>query len=153
MDTIVFNNDGFKFTRIKKNNYNVEFTIENKNLIISKIIDFNLFKLIYDLNPDIYEKVEIEKINEKEVIATLLMKHLFEDLGLNQKFSFIYIQKFADREKIIFKGETITTHRPEGIPQDAELTPIKDLNCICYILSKHKMLFSFNIKSFCERLK
>ena len=38
MDAIVFNNDGFKFTRIKKNNYNVEFTIENKNLIISKII-------------------------------------------------------------------------------------------------------------------
>ena len=66
MNTTILNKDGVKFSRIKKNYYTLEFTIENPNLVLSKIIDFSLFKLIQDLNPDIYDKIEIQRINERE---------------------------------------------------------------------------------------
>ena len=76
----LFDKDGFKFSCLKKNHYSLTFSMENNKIVLSKIIDFNLIKLIYDLNPDVYEKVNIEKINDNEVILTLLMKHFFEDL-------------------------------------------------------------------------
>ena len=55
LETVLFNKDNFKFTRVNQNHYIIEFTIENNNIDLSKIIDFNLIKLIYDLNTDIYE--------------------------------------------------------------------------------------------------
>ena len=59
-ETILFDKDGFKFIRVRKNHYKLSFNMENNNIIISKIIDFNLINLIYDLNQDVYEKVNIQ---------------------------------------------------------------------------------------------
>jgi hypothetical protein len=86
--------------------------MENKNIVMSEIIDFNLIKLIYDLNPDVYEKVSIEKVNDNEVILTLLIKHFFEDLGLPQRFSFIHMIKIIEDTQISFVGQSIKSHKP-----------------------------------------
>jgi hypothetical protein len=144
-ETILFDKDGFKFTRIKKNQYKLEFMMENHNVILPKIIDFSLIKLIYDLNPDIYEKVEMQKKNDYEVTIVFLIKDLFEDLGLSQKFYFMNMKKFTDNNQILFKGESITNYKPEFIPGDAELMNVQDLTCTCHILTQHKILFHFNI--------
>lgn len=141
----LFDKDGFKFVRVMKNHYKLSFTMENNNIVISKIIDFNLIKLIYDLNHDVYEKVNIEKINDNEIIATLLMKHFFEDLGLPQRFSFIHMLKIVEDKKITFKSQSIKTHRPLGMPEDAELMAIQDLICICNIITPHKIDFSVDV--------
>lgn len=143
--TILFNKENFIFSRIKKNHYKLEFDMENKNIIISKIIDFNLINLIYDLNSDIYERVEIEKLNDFEAIACLLLKHLFEDVGLHQKFCFIHIQKIIEERKIIFKSQSIQIHKPEWIQNDAEQMNIQDFTCVCNIITPHHINFSFNI--------
>jgi hypothetical protein len=142
---ILFNKEGFKFSAISKNNYKLEFTIENNNIILSQIIDFSLIKLIYDLNADIYEKVNLEKINDNEAIITLVMKHLFEDIGLPQRFSFFNMKKTYENKKIIFEGETIMTHIPEGMPENAELLPMKKIICTCNIITPHKIEYEFNI--------
>lgn len=147
LENMLFNKDGFIFSRVKKNQYKLEFSIENNHIILAKIIDFNLIKLIYDLNPDVYEKVNIEKLDsgKDEIIATLLMKHFFEDLGLPQRFSFIHMEKMVEEGRIIFKSQSIKTHRPEGIPADAELMAIQDLTSVCDIVTPHKINFTFNI--------
>jgi hypothetical protein len=144
-ETILFNKEGFIFSRIKKNHYKLEFTIENNNIIISKIIDFNLIKLIYDLNPDVYEKVELEKLNDFEAIVSLLLKHFFEDLGLPQKYSFLHMRKNIEERKIIFQSQSIRSHRPEGIPDDAEQMNIQDFISVCDIITPHKSNFTFNV--------
>ncbi len=77
-EAILFNKEGFRFVRTMKNQYKLDFSIENERIIIANIIDFNLIKLIYDLNPDVYEYVNIEKVSENEAIATLLMKHFLK---------------------------------------------------------------------------
>lgn len=142
---VLFDKNGLKLIKPAKNNYNLQFTLENNNIILSKIIDFSLIKLIYDLNKDVYEKVNIEKINENEANIFFLMKHFFEDLGLPQKFSFFYIKKIETNNKIIFNSKTITTYRPIDIPDEAEVLNIDNFTTICEIINPHKILFNFNI--------
>ena len=141
----LFDKDGFKFSCIKKNHYSLTFTMENNKIVLSKIIDFNLIKLIYDLNPDVYEKVNIETLNNDEVILTLLMKHFFEDLGLPQRYSFIHMKKVDEECKINFIAQSIKSHKPEGMPEDAELMALQNMIAICDIITPHKVNFSFNV--------
>jgi hypothetical protein len=145
LETILFNKDGFKFARIGKNQYKLTFNMENKNIILSQIIDFSLIKLIYDLNSDVYESVNIEKINDNEIIATLLMKHFFEDIGMPQRFSYIHMTRIVEDEKIIFKAQSIKHKRPPNMPEDAELMSIQDFACVCDIITQHSINFSVNI--------
>jgi hypothetical protein len=144
-ETNLFNKDGFVFSKISTNCYKLSFYLENNFIILSKIIDFNLIKLIYDLNSDIYESVNIEHINENEVITTILIKHFFEDLGLPQKYSFVHFQRTVEENAVIFKSKSILTHKPKEIPNNAELMSIQDLNCVCNIITPHKIDFSIQI--------
>lgn len=144
LETTLFNKDGFNFVRVRKNQYKLTFNMENKNINLSKIIDFSLIKLIYDLNPDVYESVNIEKINDNEIIATLLMKHFFVDLGMPQRFSYIHMTRIVEEEKFIFKAQSIK-QRPPNMPEEAELMAIQDFACVCDIITPHSINFSVNI--------
>ena len=53
--TELYSKEGFRFVKNENNNYNLSFEMENNHIILSKIIDFNLVKLIYDLNVDIFK--------------------------------------------------------------------------------------------------
>ena len=156
----LYSKEGFTFYKLEKNSYKLCFQMENKNIILSKVIDFSLLKLIYDLNPDIYEKVNLHKINDNEAVINMLMKHLFEDLGLPQRFSHLYMKKIEEQNKIIFMSQSIKSERPEGMPLDAELMPVKDMTCFCDILTSHKIFFTcmvnfednMNVPEFAERI-
>ena len=142
---VLYEKDGMRFTKISDKNYNLQFIIENKNIILANIVDFSLLKLMYDLNGDIYESVQLEKINENEATATILVKHLFEDLGLPQKYSCLHIQKTFNNNQTIFRSQTIITEKPKHIPANAELMAMKENIGICDILSPHKINFSFTV--------
>ena len=77
---ILYEKDGMKFTKLENKKYNLCFSMENKHILMANIVDFSLIKLIYDLNGDIYESVDLQKLGENQAVVTLLMKHLFEDL-------------------------------------------------------------------------
>jgi hypothetical protein len=143
--TELYSKEGFRFVKNENNNYNLSFEMENNHIILSKIIDFNLVKLIYDLNVDIYEKVNLKIINENEATINLLMKHLFEDLGLPQRFSYVHVKKTFEPNSISFELQTIKSNRPEGMPLDAELMPMKNMICNCDIITQHKIKFTFNV--------
>ena len=142
---ILYEKDGMKFTKLSDKKYSLDFSMENKNIIMANIVDFNLIKLIYDLNGDIYESVDFKKISENEVIVTLLMKHLFEDLGLPQKYSYLHMKKSVNDKQIIFRSQSIQSERPQGIPDDAELMAMKENIGICDIITPHKIHFSFTV--------
>jgi hypothetical protein len=142
---ILYSKEGFNFIKNKKNDYSLSFQMENNNIILSKIIDFNLVKLIYDLNSDIYEKVNIKIINENEAIVNLLMKHLFQDLGLPQRFSYLHIKRYINQESISFFSESIKSERPPDMPDDAELMNITNSIINCNIITPHIIKFECNI--------
>jgi hypothetical protein len=144
-EIILFNKEGFRFIRTIKNQYKLDFSIENERINIANVIDFNMIKLIYDLNPDVYEYVNLNRVSENEAIITLLMKHFFEDLGLPQRFSYVNMNRHVESNKIIFHSKSIRDHRPPNMPTDSELMNMRDLICNCDIVTAHKAIFSVNV--------
>jgi hypothetical protein len=143
---ILFKKGDFILQRNSISHYTCSFTIENNNIFVDKMIDLNLMKLIYDLNPDIYIKSNIEKINDNEAIITCIIKHFFEDLGIPQKYSHMHtIQKRQDNN-IIFISKSITQYKPEIVPNESELLALNNMICTCNIESSHKINFTFDIE-------
>jgi hypothetical protein len=142
---ILYSKEGFTFAKIKKNNYVLNFQMENKTIVLSNIIDFSLVKLIYDLNGDIYEKVNLTKLDDNQAVMCMLMKHLFEDIGLPQRFSYVHMTKHIEPNKITFISKSIYSERPEGMPESSEQMPIRNMVCECNIITPHKMGFSCNV--------
>lgn len=143
---IIYEKDGMIFTKTDDKKYCLTFSMENKNILIANIIDFNLFKLIYDLNGDIYERVDLQKLNENQAVVTLLIRHLFEDLGLPQKYSYLHMTKTVNNHQIVFRSQSIHTERPEGVPDEAELVAMKENIGVCEIVTPHKMNFYFTVQ-------
>jgi hypothetical protein len=142
---ILYSKEGFTFAKIKKNNYVLNFHMENNTIVLSNIIDFSLVKLIYDLNGDIYEKVNLTKLDDNQAVMCMLMKHLFEDIGLPQRFSYVHMTKHIEPNKITFISKSIYSERPEGMPESSEQMPIRNMVCECNIITPHKMGFSCNV--------
>ena len=83
--------------------YKISFSLENKNIHMINIIDFNIIKLLYELNKDLYEKIDLNIINDNEAVLLVINKHLFQDLGLSQKYSYFKIKKTVfENRNIIF---------------------------------------------------
>lgn len=139
---ILLEKDGMKFVKLDKNKYNLSYSIENKTINLEPLINFELIKLIYELNPDIYEKVILNKIDESEANITLLMKHFFNDLGFPQKYSHMNLKKNITEQSINFTGASIFSEKPTYIPSDVELLPIENLNIECVIINPHKINFN-----------
>jgi hypothetical protein len=51
-------NSNFQMNKVTSGEYNIKFYLENKNVHLAKAIDFNLIKLLYALNQDIYQKID-----------------------------------------------------------------------------------------------
>ena len=113
---VLVEKDGMKFIKLEKNKYNLTYSIENKDINLEPLINFELIKLIYELNPDIYEKVVLNKISEEEAQITLLMKHFFNDLGFPQKYSHMGLKKSVSPNRINFVGASILSEKPSYIP-------------------------------------
>jgi len=143
---ILIEKDGMKFTKVDKNKFNLSFSIENKNIHLASIINFDFIKLIYELNPDIYEKVILQKTEEEDNASIILiMKHFFNDLGFPQKYSYINLKKSNQNENIYFDGRSNFSEKPAEIPNEVELLPVENLNIECIYVSPHKFNFNFII--------
>ena len=143
---ILWNKNRILLEKIKTNNYQLSMEIENKYIHLMSIVDFDLLKLLYDLNQDIYEKIVFEKIKEKEVIATLLMKHFFVDLGFPQRYSFMHIEKKINKEKneIEFYSTPIYAERPDSISSSCVAVPLEKM------ITKGEMMNDSTLKITCS---
>ena len=143
---VIYSKEGFVFTKNGINNFTLSFSMQNNFIVLPKIIDFNLIKLIYDLNNDLCEKFDMNIINQNEAITNLLLKHLFKDLGLPQMFFYIHVNKIVEENSIKFISQNIKSEIPEGMPANAQLTPIKHMICDCSIITPHQIQFIYNIE-------
>ena len=81
----------------------LQFNLENKNKNLHDIININMYTLLYNLNKDNFEKIEIKKwISSNEVEVLFLFKPFGKDLGIKPKY--MYIKTVADikNEKHIY---------------------------------------------------
>lgn len=144
-EKILFEKDGFKFSKLDLHHYCTTFVIKNQHILLPSIINLDLIKLIYDLNPDIYQYVNLSKINDSEAICVLIIKHFFEDLGLPQRYAHLNIKKSFEENLIIFRTESIRADKPNNIPEHCEPIAIKTMTSTCEIVTQHAIKFTHNI--------
>lgn len=145
VETLILDKGGLKIIKCTPNKFKLRFHLENNSIYIEKIIDFPLIKLIYDLNPDVYEQTNIVRISATQAKITLLLKHFFEDLGMPQRYSYVHMTKHVERHNTTFITKSITTEKPPGMPIDSELMPIQDLVASFDIITPHRSDVTFDI--------
>jgi len=141
--------DTFQMNKINAGEYNIHFYLENNNIQLNNIIDFQLLKLLYDLNMDIYEKIDLKILHDNEAILLAINKHLFQDLGVSQKYSLLKIKKNILKDnKIVFDLQSIKeTHQvPVPVPEKAEQMPIEKFTIVCNVINQHKIEFIIDFK-------
>lgn len=138
---LIINKDGFQITKQCKNQYSVSFSLENTKIRIPEIINFDFIKVIYDLSPDLFEFTSLEKINDTEAILVLLVKQLFEDLGVSQKYLKLHMTCTRTKSSIVFVSKTIMNHPTTAdIPEDADLVNVVKMTNEFVIHSPHKIV-------------
>jgi hypothetical protein len=143
--------NGIIFKRIKKNCYEINFDIKNKNIYLKNIINFKILEFIFKLNNDFFEDVNLRVINEEqEANIYVLFKPLFEDFGISQKYSYLSIKKISENETIAFiitpeTKNNIPDEIKNKIPKNAENLPLQYTKLICTFENPHTGNFTYQI--------
>jgi len=141
---VIMKREGFSFEKLDNKCYYTTFDIKNSNLNLYDIINFDLIKVLYDLNPDIFDLVEIEKINENEANLIIVMKHLFKDLGLAQKYSYLNIKLLKTNRFFKFESKPIKTSKPPQVPLSAEAVDFDRVETIGeFITNNHVIMKNY----------
>ena len=130
----------YLLVRIATNKYRMTTTIENKKIYMKNLLNFNLINLIYQTNLDKFDKINLNIINEEDANVFLLMKHLFKEMGLKQRYFCFDIKKVDLENGISF----ILTQNAEYGQQvndctNAHLMPIKHMLYNFELVSLHKI--------------
>ncbi len=145
----IIEKQGFKLVKINNNKFKLTFDINNNNIILPKIINFDLIKLIYTLNPGVFEVVELEKIqeNNNELMIYSLFKDIFQDLGISQLYLYAVIRKInvaQDNTVITFTCDC-SDKKLKMYPADAEYLRVDNIFIQFHIINNHFILVDCDI--------
>ena len=144
---IIIDKKKLKIIKNEKNNYDILYNVKNHNIYLSQIINFDLIKLIYEINKDVFEDFNIEIINENEANIYLLLKHYFKELGFPKRYLYLNLQKEKKENNIQFKFKTIYDDLPNinNFPSDVIILPIDTMNVNYDFISDHNLKANHNI--------
>jgi hypothetical protein len=146
---ILFTKDDFNFIKVNDSCYEVSFTLENNNIYLDEVIGYPFIKLIYDLNQDIFERMEM-KVNKKDDKAEVIIvvRDLFEDIGLAQFYAYVNIENVtSERYKKVFKANSLLCNdRPDIVPKEAECLPIMNFDCEYHSITPHKIECRYTVE-------
>jgi hypothetical protein len=81
----------------------LQFTLENKNKNLHDIININMYSLLFNLNKENFEKIEIKKwISPNEVEVLFLFKPFGKELGIKPKYMYIKTLAEITNEKHVY---------------------------------------------------
>jgi hypothetical protein len=146
----LFDKDGLL---IQKNNgatqqtYDIHFFLENQTMNLISLMNFDLVKLLYALNNDIYEQTTVENVKENEAIITVVVKNLFEEIGLPQYYYYLNMKKICMENQYIFESHSIRDKVPHSVvlPDNSELLDIEKFSIRASVFTPHKIHFSLSI--------
>ena len=134
-------NKDYKMTKIRKNTYLFEYEIENNNILLCKILDFEFIKLIHEINKhDIFEDFDLEIKNHSRAVVFILFKHFYADFGVSQKYVHLNVSIDKTPTQIVYKASTNEDFpKNKNINTEAEIMPVKEVTVICDLITPHKV--------------
>jgi len=70
--------------------FSLEYTIQNQNCNITSLLNVNIHKLLFEVNKDIIEKIEIIPVSESEFNILFLFKEFCGDLGGSKTYMYVH---------------------------------------------------------------
>lgn len=131
----IIDKNGFQFFKNNSHHYSTKFEIKSSKLDLTQIINFDLMKLVYDLNPELFEECKIEKISETKAKFIILFKHFFKDVGLPQRFAHVELSREVIDDKIIFIGNSSSDPPNIKIPSGCIQLPAKKIKYECVMIN------------------
>jgi hypothetical protein len=144
ISSALFNKKKVELTKLKKNIYKLESFVENKNIYLEKLINFELIHLFYKVNMNFFEIVEFEILNENEAILFVLMKPLLKELGVQPRYVNLRITKKIEGSDVFFYcvscNEFIkNTHQ---FNKNAIKSPLLTVTISCKLMNPHSLYIS-----------
>jgi hypothetical protein len=89
----------------------------------------------------------MDKSSDSEAVLVLVMRNLFEEMGLPQRYSHVHMQlvRKPEHNEVAFVAQSVRSLRPEGVPVEAEQLPMENLVCTCTFSSSHQVSFACKI--------
>jgi len=137
---IIIDKNDFKFTKIDTELFNLTFEITNNNIVLPKIINFDLINLIFKLNPNIFASVNMQKfeLETEEVNIYALLKDIFCEIGLPQYYSSLNIKKTNTLLGIRFLISN-NNNSNENENKDIECLPIEQIVIDFDVITNHNV--------------
>ncbi len=104
--------------------FSMSFHLKNNNVNLKKILNIKLYTLLYELNKDVIEKVEILSESETNSMILLVFKQFGADFGISKKYMCLYTEMETTENKIIMRSKTadIDKNNLSGISKCEELS-------------------------------
>lgn len=89
--------------------FSMSFNLKNDKVNLKQILNLKLYSLLYELNKDVIEKVEILSETETNSIVLLVFKQFGADFGISKKYICLYTEIETTENEIIMRSKTADT--------------------------------------------
>jgi hypothetical protein len=137
------------FTKLSKNTFKLESIVENKNIFLEKLLNFDLIHLFYKVNIQYFESVDFKLINENEAILFILMKPLIKQLGTPARYVNLKITKKEEGDKCVLFNARACNDFNNKTSTSAVPSPLLNIDIICNIINPH-LLHIYEVLTFDE---
>ena len=96
--------------------YSLQLYFDNNNYNLNNIINLNMYNLLYELNQDNFEKIEIKNwISNSEVEVLFLFKPFGKDLGIKPKYMYVRTSERVENDKKTYNSCDIEYPYPDEL--------------------------------------
>lgn len=137
---VIMDKKDYRMTKINKNSYVFEYSIENKHILLEKIITLDFIKIIHEINKaDIFEDFYIEKHSDTSATVFILFKHFFDNFGISQKYAHLDVEIENTSNQIIYTTTTNNNLPKRNLKPFVELLPISRIITTCDFINHHNV--------------
>jgi len=136
----------------KSNTFYIAFECENSKINIKKLINLKIYNILFQLNKDIFDDINVEKINKNEANIRFLFKSIGKEVGIKKKFLYTKTKIIKNKEDntISFVTNDQTFDLDNSIYSKYDKIETKYENLFIKKINKHKIqiqyMFNYDIK-------
>ena len=126
--------------------YSLQFYLDNPKYNLYNIINLNMYNLLYELNQDNFEKIEIKNwLSNSEVDVLFLFKQFGKDLGIKPKYMYIRATEIVENGKKTYNGYDIEYPYPDELTNYEKVTT-RISTMVVNFESNHKVNINYLFK-------
>lgn len=85
--------------------YNLNFQTVTNNFNIEKYTNFNIYKLLFELNKDLIDSIEIiNQISDNKANVLIIFKEIGENIKIPKNYLYLTVNKYYINKEILFES-------------------------------------------------